>query len=403
MQIVVVVIFVAVYIGMAVGRWPGLAIDRTGVGLVGAILLFATGAVDGPQILKAIDFSTLAILFSLMVVSAQFEASGFFAWCGARIARAPLAPAVLLATVVGVAGGLSALLTNDVVVWALVPLVAGGVKVRGLDPRPFVIALACAANAGSAATLIGNPQNLLIAQTGGLRFWPFLAACGLPALIALAVTWAVTAWIWRGRWRLAPAGETDPALPPLNRHHLLKAVLATVLLVGIFSLPVAHPPLALAVAAGLLLNRSLGTRRVLGLVDWHLLVLFACLFTVTGALGGCGVLDGLAAGIGRWLGGFAVSLAVSLAGSNTIGNVPLVTLILAVVPGLSHAALYALAVFSTLSGNFLIPGSMANIIAVERARDRGIVVSFVDYAKIGVPVTGLSLAAGWGWLALVGG
>jgi Na+/H+ antiporter NhaD/arsenite permease-like protein len=128
--------------------------------------------------LRAVDFSTLAILFALMVVSAQVEASGFFSWCGRRIAHADLSPMSLLAAVVAVTGGLAALLTNDVVVWALVPVVARGVSARGLDGRPFVIAMACAANAGSAATLIGNPQNLLIGQVGHLPFWRFVWACG---------------------------------------------------------------------------------------------------------------------------------------------------------------------------------------------------------------------------------
>ena len=103
------------------------------------------------------------------------------------------------------AGGLSAVLANDVVVFAMTPMLCVGLKGRGLDPRPYLIALAGAANAGSAATLIGNPQNIVIGQVGGLDFWRFMAACGLPALAALACVFVTVAFVWRGRLTVGPS------------------------------------------------------------------------------------------------------------------------------------------------------------------------------------------------------
>lgn len=394
-EVAVAVAFVAVYVGMGLGRWPGLAIDRTGVGLVGAVFVFAIGAVDGQGILRAVNFSVLAVLFALMVVSAQVEACGFFAWSGRRLAGARVSPPLLLGLVVLVSGGLSALLTNDVVVWALVPVVLQGVRARGLDARPFVIAIACAANAGSAATLIGNPQNLLIAHVGGLTFWSFLAACAVPALAALALVWGVAVLVWRGRWR-AEAGAVLAAAP-LDRRRAAKALAAGLGLIAVFSLPVEHAPWALAVAAALLLNRRLGTPRMLGMVDWHLLLLFTCLFVVTGALVQSGLIDHALPGVARSVGHPPVALLLSLVGSNAIGNVPLVTAILGLAPDLGPEALVRLAVFSTLAGNLLVVGSMANIIAVERAGDAGVRVGFLDYARVGAPVTVLSLACAYIW------
>jgi Na+/H+ antiporter NhaD/arsenite permease-like protein len=122
-----------------------------------------------------------------MILSAQFAVCGFYDWCSARIAGSQAPPAVILALTVVIAGGLSAMLANDVIVFAMTPLLCAGLKSRGLDPRPYLIALAGAANAGSAATLIGNPQNILIGQVGRLRFWEFLAACGPPAALALLI------------------------------------------------------------------------------------------------------------------------------------------------------------------------------------------------------------------------
>jgi Na+/H+ antiporter NhaD/arsenite permease-like protein len=181
----VLLVFLAVYLGMAIGRWPGLRVDRTGIALLGAILLYASDAVDGPAVLAAIDVPTIIVLFGLMILSAQFAVCGFYDWCSARIASAD-SPAALLAVTVVTAGLLSAVLANDVVVFAMTPMLCAGLIQRGLDPRPFLIGLAGGANAGSAATIIGNPQNILIGEVGRLDFWKFLAACGPPALVGLA-------------------------------------------------------------------------------------------------------------------------------------------------------------------------------------------------------------------------
>ena len=186
----VLVVFATVYLGMALGRWPGLKVDRTGIALLGAIVLYGSGAIDGAAALAAIDFPTLVVLFGLMILSAQFAACGFYDWCSARIASAAMPPAALLAGTVAAGGILAAVLANDVVVFAMTPLLCAGVAQRGLDPRPFVIALAGGANAGSAATIIGNPQNILIGEVGQLDFWPFLVACAPPALTGLASVFA---------------------------------------------------------------------------------------------------------------------------------------------------------------------------------------------------------------------
>ena len=405
MTILVLGVFAAVYLGMALGRWPGLRVDRTGIALCGAILLYAAGAVDGAGVLAAIDFPTLIILFGLMILSAQFAACGFYDWCSARIASARLSPAALLALTVGVAGGLSAVLANDVVVFAMTPLLCAGLARRGLDARPFVIALAGGANAGSAATIIGNPQNILIGEVGDLEFWRFLLVCGPPAAAGLLSVQLVVWWRWRRRFAAAPGAPEPAAAPPLDRPGLAKAVLAALLLLVMFATPLPHAEGALLVAGSLLISRRLATRTMLGLVDWHLLVLFGGLFVVTHALAATGLPEQalaplLAAGFG--LDHLALLAPLTLLGANTIGNVPLVVMLLALAPGLGADALHALAVLSTLAGNLLVVGSLANIIAVERARDAGVVLSFAEHARCGVPMTLLSFALALLWLVALG-
>ncbi|MAL38259.1 MAG: anion transporter [Thalassospira sp.] len=407
MDWLIIAVFGGVYFGMALGRWPGLAINRTGIAVIGALILLLAGAIDGDQALAAVDFATLSVLLTLMVLSSQYAASGFFDWIGDRIIHLDLTPRGLLAGVIMVCGGLSAVMTNDVVVWAVTPILIAGVVARGLDPKPFVIAVACAANAGSAATLIGNPQNLMIAEFGQLDFMAFLLACGVPALIGLVVVYLVLVYgpATRDLLRFANPGpriDADQTIT-LDRAMLTKAVVATIAVILIFVFVEERALWCLLIVAMLLLSRKLGTDQVLGRVDWHLLALFCGLFIVTGAMSGDDVIAAFFRDllIGLRIDQPAVLLGVSLAGSNTIGNVPLVMMLLSLGPDWSQSMLHALAVFSTLSGNFLIVGSVANIIAVEQAAKAGTVISFADYARIGVPVTLISLGMALGWILLI--
>src|SRR6266852_804763 len=159
------------------------------------------------------------ILFSLMIISAQFAAAGFYDKCARWITEASGPPIVLLALTVAVCGSLAAVLANDIVIFALVPLLIAGVQARDLDPRPFVIALAAATNAGSAATFIGNPQNILIGELGNLGFGTFLVACGIPALVALVIVFAVIWFVWHDRMTGTVAAATATSDVPVVPTH----------------------------------------------------------------------------------------------------------------------------------------------------------------------------------------
>jgi Na+/H+ antiporter NhaD/arsenite permease-like protein len=398
-------VFIAVYAGMALGRWPGLRVDRTGIALLGAIALVGFGAVAGESAARAIDAPTLIILFGLMVLSAQFAVSGFYDWSAAKLAASAASPARILAATVAVGGLLSTVLVNDIVVFAMAPLLSLGLARRGLDPRPHLLGLAGAANAGSAATIIGNPQNILIGEIGGLGFWSFAAVCAPPALVALVIVYGAVRWRWRAELGSAGTPAAPPPPPALDRGALAKSALALAVLLVLFTAPLERTLGVLLVAGLLLISRRVETRRILGFVDWHLLILFAGLFVVTAALTATGwparALAALSeAGFG--LAALPVLAPVAILGSNTIGNVPAVVLLLAVEPGFTANALYALALVSTLAGNLLLVGSICNIIVAERAREAGVTLTFADFARAGVPMTLLSIAVALAWLALIG-
>ncbi|MBM3556257.1 MAG: anion transporter, partial [Alphaproteobacteria bacterium] len=281
----VVAVFAFTYLGMALGRLPHLRIDRAGIALVAAVVLIAGGGVAVERVGGMLDSATLLLLFGLMVLSAQFAAAGFYDGCAAALARAEGSPFHLLLLVSLVAGGLSALLANDVIAFAMTPVLCQGLLRRGLDPRPFLIALAAATNAGSAATAIGNPQNIFIAQFGRLDFLDFLAICGPPAVIALLAVPVFVHLVWRGRYELAVAtddGKAEAIPLARDRRQFFKAILATAALIGLFATPLPREASALLVAALLMASRRIASRDLIAGVDWNLLVLFACLFVVTG-------------------------------------------------------------------------------------------------------------------------
>lgn len=403
MTTLTVVVFILTYTGMALGRIPGLAVDRTGVALLGLIVLLASGDLTLDEAGRAVDMPTIALLFALMILSAQFEHSGFYVWIANRITHAAHSPKILLGVLIAVTGALAAIFTNDVVVFALTPLVVTGLALRQVDPRPYLVGLAGAANAGSAATLIGNPQNILIGQAGGLDFWRYFFFALPPTLLSLAITFIAV----MATWRLAPAEALadSASLPRIDRVQMIKGILAIGALIGLFLTPLPRELSALAVAGLLLLSRRLSSRDMIGAVDWHLLLLFVCLFGVTAAFAKTGLSqDGLAFLTAQGLlpDRLSVLTPLTLAASNTIGNVPAVILIIRLVPDLPDGVLTGLALLSTFAGNLLLTGSMCNIIVAERAASAGARLSFLDFARSGIPLTLASLAVTAAWLLMTG-
>jgi Na+/H+ antiporter NhaD/arsenite permease-like protein len=402
----VVAIFVVVYLGMILGGLPLVQLDRTGVALLGAIALVALGVLTPEQAALSIHLPTLLLLFSFMVISAQMRLGGFYAWVTLRVAALPLGPGALLAAVIAVVAALSAVFSNDVVCLAIAPVLADACLRRGLDPLPFLLALACAANIGSAATLIGNPQNMLIGSVLKLPFGGYFMEAIVPVALGLAALWALLAWRMRGAGRVAPPPAAAPARreddhPPLDRWQTAKGLAVAAALVVVFLATDWPREVAALTGAGLLLmSRKLHSTHMLGLVDWELLILFIGLFVVNHALEHTGLTAQAvqaAAGAGLSLAEPAPLFAATLVLSNVVSNVPAVMLLLPAATQPFSGPMLALV--STLAGNLLIVGSIANIIVVDAARRHGIAIDWRTHARTGVPVTLATLAITAAWFA----
>ncbi|MBK7978282.1 MAG: anion transporter [Deltaproteobacteria bacterium] len=409
-----VAIFVLSYVGIALGEIPGLAIDRTGVALLGAMLLVASETLTFGQATAAIDAGTLVLLFGLMVLSAQFRLGGFYSAVAIRAARSGLGARGFLAFVIAASAVLSALLSNDVICLVMTPIVLEIVVRRGWNPLPFLLALAAAANVGSAATVIGNPQNMFIGQKAGLDFARFFLWCAPPSLASLALLFA---WLARG-----DDLESEPAHPharhddadwpldagsmastrPFDRAQSAKAVALTIVLVALFFTRVPREVSVLGVVAVLMLSRKLTTPQFLALVDWPLLLLFIGLFVLIEGFrvsGGMVALEGLLARSGLEIHGPAVLAVASVVLSNVVSNVPAVMLLMAEWPANQPELAYLLALTSTYAGNLLLIGSIANLIVAEQARAHGTEIGFKLHARRIAPfaVVSLVIAVAWWW------
>jgi Na+/H+ antiporter NhaD/arsenite permease-like protein len=399
--LVVAVVFALVYLGMVLGGLPKLKLDRTGVALLGAIEIVGLGVLTPEAAARAIHLPTILLLFSFMVISAQMRLGGFYGAVTRRIAALQVGPGALLGVVIAVVAVLSAVFSNDIVCLAVAPVLAEACIRRRLDPVPYLLALACAANIGSAATLIGNPQNMLIGSVLQLSFSGYLLDALGPVLLGLVALWAILLWQQRASVPPATTAVPDTEGPAFDRWQTTKGLaVAGVLMVVFLFTDTPHEVAALIGAGVLLLSARFHSSKVMGLIDWELLILFMGLFVVNHAL----ELTGLTQQAVAWLAERGVRLqepgplfVATLALSNLVSNVPAVMLLLPLADGPQAGA--TLALVSTLAGNLLIVGSIANIIVVDAARRSGIVIDWRRHARTGVPVTIATLAICAGWLA----
>lgn len=386
-------VFLLSYLVFALGKFPGMRIDRTGAAIIGAVLMVAFRAVPAAQALRFIDFPTIVLLFSMMLLVAYLHVAGFFDWVADMVVR-QLDPRHLLPAIIFTSGLLSAFFVNDVICLVMVPFTLTATRRMGLRPVPYLLAVATASNIGSVATITGNPQNILIGSLSGIRYTSFLAHLGPIAVAGLFVDWLV---IWLLDTRSSPIPKTTPqttpeatpravlraarhaptdtvsqavtqatshaartvvssanraanlpgnlpdnrprsasadsAAPPrLSRQIVKPAIVAMLVLAGFLS---GAPPALVAAlgAATMLITRERDPREVYGQVDWGLLVFFVGLFLIVGGAENAGLMARILGWGHRWnlesAGTFTVATALF---SNVVSNVPAVMLLKSLAP-----------------------------------------------------------------------
>jgi Na+/H+ antiporter NhaD/arsenite permease-like protein len=397
------IIFIGSYVVFALGKFPGMKIDRPGAAIIGGVLMIAFGIVGAREALASVDVATVVLLFSMMLIVGNLRLAGFFDWITEWIIRR-LHPHHLLPTVIFTSGLFSAFLVNDIVCLVMTPLALRMARRLRLPPIPYVVAVATASNIGSAATITGNPQNMLIGSLSGIPYIDFIVHLGPVALAGLFLNWALLHRLYLpGSVDRVPVAEALPA-PELQRERIRrKPIVVLMIVLAGFLVGVPAPMMAAIGAALLLITRTVDPRKMYDEVDWGLLVFFLGLFIIVGGAERAGLTSTLLHPVAAWnLHRIPSFVSVTALLSNVVSNVPAVMLLRTLVPAFPdpHNGWLALAMSSTLAGNLTITGSVANIIVVERAAAEGVHVGFREYFRVGLPVTAATLALGMVWLWL---
>jgi len=397
-------IFCGTYLVLAIGGLPGLRIDRTGAAIIGAALMIGFNVLSIEQAYAAIDYDTIILLFGMMIVVANLRLSGFFGVVSAWVVEHAHRPIVLLASIVAVSGFFSALFVNDTMCLVLTPLVLEVTLRLHRNPVPFLLAVAMGANVGSVATITGNPQNMMIGSFSRIPYAEFAAALAPTAAVGLLLTILVIAAVYWKEFRVEARVEIAHPRVRVDRMLMGKSLLAAAAMLICFFLGWPVPKVALVAGALLLITRRVKPQKIYHEIDWQLLVMFIGLFIVVAGVEKTALTRYLFAFGSRFqLGRTGVLSAASAILSNIVSNVPAVLVFKPLIPHLPDArrAWLTLAMSSTLAGNLTVLGSVANLIVVENARRAGTELSFLEYLKVGVPLTIPTTLVGVAWLALV--
>jgi Na+/H+ antiporter NhaD/arsenite permease-like protein len=404
-DVVGVAIFALTYLLISLRRLTWLGFDRPAAALLGAVLMVAFGVLTPERALAAVDGATILLLFGVMGLGAFLHVDGFFEELEQRLVAMARTPQRLLGVIVWGSGLLAAFITNDAVCVLGAPLVITLIRRHHLPSLPYLLALAIAANSGSVATLVGNPQNMLCASLGQLSYREHLVLMLPVAVMGLAISHAIIAFVFKRELAQAALDRKGLSLRPWNRRVLVS--LSVIMGTAVACTLGGNLPWTVTAAFVLLmLVHRRNTRELWSRIDWSLLLFFAGLFVAVDGLSASGAPAAFFAKVPLRAGSsLSDSLSLSgvfLVGSNLVSNVPFIVLIGEQMHTLTDPKLgwELLAMASTFAGNLTLLGSVANIIVAESARDLG-GMGFFQYLRVGFPVAIATTFLGVLWVAFV--
>lgn len=401
-MIISTLILLATLFIFTVGKSPIFRVDRAGIAIIGASLTIATG-MTFDQAVGAVDYRTIVLLFSMMIISSYLNLSGLFQLVGNYSTSKLQTKKQLLFVVILSTGILSAFFINDIVCLLFTPVVIMICRRMELNPIPYLLGVATASNIGSVATLIGNPQNILIGSLSHMPFTWYMAVAVPLALVGLILNYVVIAWVYREELN----GILPDCLPIVGVAHryLIRKGLVVMSLVLTGFLAGLDPAVVASLGAALLLvTRRLKPNKVYAGIDFNLLVIFIGLFVIIGGVEQSGLIGRLVNGSIHNALSLPLFAALTVLGSNVVSNVPAVMMLKFLIPASSgHEWWASMAVFSTLAGNLTMTGSIANLIVIEQARKQNVEISFSTYLKIGFPLTVVLVVIGLVYFRLLFG
>jgi len=406
LQIIALSIFIITYLGIIFTRLPGVNIDRPSAAFSGAVAMVLFGILTPEEAVKAIDFNTIFLLLGMMIIIATLQIDGFFTFIANRTISYSKNRLKLLTLIVLVTGIASAFLVNDAVVLMFTPVIIHICLSSRIDPMPYLIAEILSSNIGSAMTITGNPQNMLIGISSGMSYSHFLLHLFPVSLLGMGLVILLVRIFYRKEFKNKeqlsfPEKETYDIKRLTRSVSVFGLVVVGFFFGKIFNLSI--PLVALTGAALIMLIGQAKPSKIIQKVDWVLLLFFASLFIVVGAVEKTGLFDSVlkADVLKPDLKSLGIIHGLSLVLSQIVSNVPFAVLMLPMLKVASSSMLWmGLASASTLAGNATIIGAMANLIVIESADKQGYHISFMEFFKIGMVVTLITLPLSLGWLYL---
>ena len=361
----------------------------------------ATGLLSLDDAYRAIDVDTIALLLGMMIVVANVRLSGFFCLVNNWMTMRARHPLLLLAAVTLVSGFFSAFLVNDAICLVVAPLVLDCVTRLRRNPVPYLLAVAMASNVGSTATITGNPQNILIGSFSQIPYAAFSAALWPVAAAGLVLTVLLIAVFFPGEFWTRERLRGQPESVRLHQPLMMKSLVVVLAMVTAYF--ASQPPAKVALIAGsvLLMTRRVKSEKVYQQIDWPLLLMFMGLFVVVAGFEKSVLTPEAIRAVGSLhLDQIPILSVITVGLSNLVSNVPAVLVLKPFVANLPdpQRVWLTVAMSSTLAGNLTLVGSVANLIVVQVARARGVTIGFWEYAKVGAPLTVLTLLIGVLWL-----
>ncbi len=396
-------------------------VHRTKVALLGAtiVVLFVSGF-DQETAIESVDFNTIGLLVGMMILVHLTGQTGVYDYVAIRAGQLSRGePFLVVVFLAGTTALLSAFLDNLTTILLIVPVTFLLADALDIDPLPLVIIEVIASNIGGTATLIGDPPNIIIAGATNLSFNDFLINLAPIVVVTFVVVTGILYLLYRNRLQIDPKNravvmELDAKASirdPQELRRTLPVLIGTVL--AFFAHQALHiepATVALAGAAIALLVTRISLEEALSKIEWPTLFFFVALFVMVGALEATGAIDKIAEGVKDITGGDRTAelygiLGVSAVGSAIVDNIPFTTAMIPVVNELldgstDNAYWWALSLGACFGGNATVIAAAANVAAAGLSERAGHPIGFVAFAKIGIPVTLVSLVLAGAYIGM---
>jgi len=407
-MVIPIIILAVVFVLIAFRQIGNIKLQIWQIMLFGAIAVLITGQISPANALKSINIDVMLFLFSMFIIGVALEESGYLSHLSYKIFRRAKNINQLLLIILFGMGFASALLMNDTLAIIGTPIVSLLAQKHDLNPKALLITLAFAITIGSVVSPIGNPQNFIIATQGniGNPFLTFLRYLLILTIINLFAAFLLIKLFYKEQFN---NNSLNHSQEPIKDHKLaILSKISLVLLVILIFVKILISLLNISIdlklvyitliAAIPILVFSRKRIFIIKKVDWHTLIFFASMFVLMESVWDTGFFQSIITALNINILSIPIILAVGVLLSQLISNVPLVALYL---PMLSHVGattkeIMALAVGSTIAGNFLILGAASNVIIIQNAEKRsGETITFLEFAKIGVPMTIINTLIYW--------